>query len=181
MSDQHGGSRIATPRRRAMTRCSPSPASSTSRTPPAGHPAATRRPDDTSSAGHPRQTTKRASCVTAASAPATRCSPTCVMGRTGKGYQHTDRVRPRHADGRHRRASTCGECAAACPDGALTNKPITVALDAGQAELEEVESVCPYCGVGCAVNLTSWTRRPTRSSYSRRAAPSSGTEGRGSA
>ncbi len=39
----------------------------------------------------------------------------------------------------------CGECVAACPTGALSN--------AGGAHLEQsdrkVDSVCPYCGVGC--------------------------------
>ena len=39
---------------------------------------------------------------------------------------------------------------AACPTGALTNKPITLPL-VPRAELKQVESVCPYCGVGCAL------------------------------
>ncbi len=49
----------------------------------------------------------------------------------------------------------CGECVQACPTGALM--PATV-LDADQvgdsADYdEEVESVCPFCGVGCQVSL----------------------------
>ncbi|HYD93959.1 MAG TPA: formate dehydrogenase subunit alpha, partial [Noviherbaspirillum sp.] len=39
----------------------------------------------------------------------------------------------------------CGECVQACPTGALTS-----AADAAQtAPDKEVDSVCPYCGVGC--------------------------------
>ena len=39
----------------------------------------------------------------------------------------------------------CGECVAACPTGALSN-----ATGAHKVETEKkVDSVCPYCGVGC--------------------------------
>ncbi|MDH5356322.1 MAG: 2Fe-2S iron-sulfur cluster-binding protein, partial [Gammaproteobacteria bacterium] len=39
----------------------------------------------------------------------------------------------------------CGECVAACPTGALSN-----ASGAHQQEADrKVDSVCPYCGVGC--------------------------------
>jgi formate dehydrogenase major subunit len=39
----------------------------------------------------------------------------------------------------------CGECVAACPTGALSN-----ATGAHQIEADrKVDSVCPYCGVGC--------------------------------
>jgi formate dehydrogenase major subunit len=39
----------------------------------------------------------------------------------------------------------CGECVAACPTGALSN-----ATGAHQVEADrKVDSVCPYCGVGC--------------------------------
>jgi formate dehydrogenase major subunit len=44
----------------------------------------------------------------------------------------------------------CGECAASCPTGALTNKPITLPL-LPRTQTKAVESVCPYCGVGCAL------------------------------
>jgi formate dehydrogenase major subunit len=46
---------------------------------------------------------------------------------------------------------TCGECVAACPTGALTNKPIRDVPIRPRSELRQVESVCPYCGVGCAL------------------------------
>src|SRR5262249_29717367 len=44
----------------------------------------------------------------------------------------------------------CGECAAVCPTGALTNKPITLPL-VPRSQTTPVPSVCPYCGVGCAL------------------------------
>ncbi len=43
---------------------------------------------------------------------------------------------------------SCGECVAACPTDALTNKPVAAPKDATP---REVKSVCPYCGVGCAI------------------------------
>ena len=46
---------------------------------------------------------------------------------------------------------TCGECVAACPTGALTNKPIRDIPIRPRTELDAVDSVCPYCGVGCAL------------------------------
>ena len=46
----------------------------------------------------------------------------------------------------------CGECVQACPTGALM--PAGLLDDAGVGDVgtdREVESVCPYCGVGCRV------------------------------
>ena len=49
----------------------------------------------------------------------------------------------------------CGECVQACPTGALM--PATVLDDAQAGDSadydSEVESVCPFCGVGCQVSL----------------------------
>ena len=42
------------------------------------------------------------------------------------------------------------ECAAVCPTGALVDKSVDLALRP-RAELDQVDSVCPYCGVGCAL------------------------------
>ena len=39
----------------------------------------------------------------------------------------------------------CGECVAACPTGALSNASGAHLLEADR----KVDSVCPYCGVGC--------------------------------
>ena len=46
----------------------------------------------------------------------------------------------------------CGECVQACPTGALMEASLVD--EAGvdrRLELDEVESVCPYCGVGCQI------------------------------
>ena len=49
----------------------------------------------------------------------------------------------------------CGECVQACPTGALM--PATVMDDAQQGDSRDhdraVQSVCPFCGVGCQVSL----------------------------
>ncbi len=47
----------------------------------------------------------------------------------------------------------CGECVQACPTGALM--PATLVDEAGRGSRaydEEVQSVCPYCGVGCQIS-----------------------------
>ena len=72
-----------------------------------------------------------------------------VIGRTGKGY--TTRIgfdldQPMGES----TCVSCGECVAACPTGALTNKRLTLPL-VPVADTKNVESVCPYCGVGCAI------------------------------
>ncbi|MFD1342800.1 formate dehydrogenase subunit alpha [Litorisediminicola beolgyonensis] len=49
----------------------------------------------------------------------------------------------------------CGECVQACPTGALM--PASVVDEAQRGDSrdfdEEVESVCPFCGVGCQVSI----------------------------
>lgn len=45
----------------------------------------------------------------------------------------------------------CGQCVQACPVGALVPKK---ALGKGRPwEMQEVRTTCPYCGVGCQLNL----------------------------
>jgi formate dehydrogenase major subunit len=72
-----------------------------------------------------------------------------VIGRTGKGYRTRigfDLNQPMGSS----TCVSCGECAAICPTGALTNKPITLPL-VPRSQSMAVDSVCPYCGVGCAL------------------------------
>ena len=46
----------------------------------------------------------------------------------------------------------CGECVQACPTGALMPAAIVDAAGVGHPEVDrKVESVCPYCGVGCQI------------------------------
>ncbi|MGH3980802.1 MAG: formate dehydrogenase subunit alpha [Pseudonocardiaceae bacterium] len=73
-----------------------------------------------------------------------------VIGRSGKGYPTRiafDLDDPMGASS----CVTCGECVAACPTGALTNKPINNIPIRPRSELDRVDTVCPYCGVGCAL------------------------------
>ncbi len=73
-----------------------------------------------------------------------------VIGRSGKGYGTRiafDLNDPMGASS----CVTCGECVAACPTGALTNKPIRDVPIRPRKELDAVDTVCPYCGVGCAL------------------------------
>jgi formate dehydrogenase alpha subunit len=45
----------------------------------------------------------------------------------------------------------CGNCVQACPVGALTPK---MSIGKGRAwEVEKIETVCPYCGTGCRINI----------------------------
>ena len=46
----------------------------------------------------------------------------------------------------------CGECVQACPTGALMEAALVDEKGVGHTDnLEEVDSVCPYCGVGCQI------------------------------
>jgi formate dehydrogenase major subunit len=78
-----------------------------------------------------------------------------VIGRTGKGYDTRigfDLDNPMGAS----TCVSCGECEKACPTGALTLVDLITREDQPEAkqktELDRVDSVCPYCGVGCAIS-----------------------------
>jgi formate dehydrogenase major subunit len=49
----------------------------------------------------------------------------------------------------------CGECVQACPTGALMPATVVDAAQVGDSKDfdTEVESICPFCGVGCQVSL----------------------------
>ena len=72
-----------------------------------------------------------------------------VLARSGKGFETRiafDFDQPMGESS----CVSCGECAAACPTGALIDKGVGRAPQP-RLELEAVDSVCPYCGVGCAI------------------------------
>jgi formate dehydrogenase major subunit len=72
-----------------------------------------------------------------------------VIGRTGKGYATRigfDLDQPMGSS----TCVSCGECLAVCPTGALVNKPISLPI-VPRRSLKQVDSVCPYCGVGCSL------------------------------
>ncbi len=75
-----------------------------------------------------------------------------VIGRGGKGYLSRivfDNDQPMGES----TCVSCGECMAACPTGALTDKPLTLpVLD--NTPLQQVDSLCPYCGVGCSITYS---------------------------
>ncbi|GAB1513067.1 formate dehydrogenase subunit alpha [Actinophytocola sp. KF-1] len=73
-----------------------------------------------------------------------------VIGRSGKGYQTLIAFDFNDPMGQSS-CVTCGECVQACPTGALTNKAINNIPIQPREQLDAVDSVCPYCGVGCAL------------------------------
>ncbi len=79
-----------------------------------------------------------------------------VMGMAGRGH-HTIPVFDQHDPMGHSTCVTCGECVQACPTGALMEKTL---LDTAartrtvpDEKIEEVDSVCPFCGVGCQTKV----------------------------
>ncbi len=78
-----------------------------------------------------------------------------VIGRTGKGCE----TRIAFDNGLPLGGSSCvscGECVATCPTGALTDKRLVetgakVPVETGSGT-RRIDSVCPYCGVGCGIS-----------------------------
>ncbi|MFD0852855.1 4Fe-4S dicluster domain-containing protein, partial [Actinomadura adrarensis] len=98
-----------------------------------------------------------------------------VIGRSGKGY--STRIAFDLDDPMGKSSCvTCGECVSACPTGALTNKPINNIPIRPRSELEAVDTVCPYCGVGCALTYYVDRERGAISFAEGRAQP--GSQGR---
>jgi len=111
-------------------------------------PGGARRPQDASS---PVIAVDHQACILC-----DRCIRACdeiqnndVIGRSGKGYNARIAFDLDDAMAESSCVS-CGECVAACPTGALVDKPIALDLRP-RSELRPVDSVCPYCGVGCAL------------------------------
>ena len=133
----------------ATTCCSTWPTASASpgrppscRAAPAGAP--TRRTPSSTS------TTTPASSATAASGPATTSRATTSSAAPARATRPGSRSTSNDPMGASS-CVTCGECVQACPTGALTNKPIRGIPIRPREELDAVDSVCPYCGVGCAL------------------------------
>ena len=74
-----------------------------------------------------------------------------VIGRHGKGSGTRigfDQDRPMGKS----TCVACGECAAYCPTGALTDKVLVPGIEDFKGA-HTVPSVCPYCGVGCSIDV----------------------------
>ena len=69
-----------------------------------------------------------------------------------QGLRHADRVRPQRPDGRVV-VRDLRRVRRRVPDRRATNKPINDVPIRPREELRQVESVCPYCGVGCALTF----------------------------
>jgi len=75
-----------------------------------------------------------------------------VIGRAGKGY--TARIAfDNDLPMGQSTCVSCGECMAACPTGALIDKPLTLTV-LPETPVKKVDSLCPYCGVGCSLTYT---------------------------
>ena len=77
-----------------------------------------------------------------------------VIGMAGRGHDAQivfDMADPMGAS----TCVACGECVQACPTGALTPTTMVDADQQGDSKAydREVNSVCPYCGVGCQLSF----------------------------
>ncbi|MDA0809062.1 MAG: formate dehydrogenase subunit alpha [Planctomycetota bacterium] len=74
-----------------------------------------------------------------------------VIGRSGKGFASQIAFDLNNPMGDSTCVS-CGECVSSCPTGALVQQQITLPVLPSD-EMTSVDSVCPYCGVGCAITF----------------------------
>jgi formate dehydrogenase major subunit len=117
-----------------------------SSTPQTGHAATSARADSS----HPAMDVRLDACI-----QCTRCVRACrevqVNGVIGMGWRGAqtqivfDLADPMGAS----TCVGCGECVQACPTGALMPKALRAKQPAGARVDKHVDSVCPFCGVGC--------------------------------
>ncbi len=109
---------------------------------------ALRREQPKADVSHPAMAVNLDACI-----QCTRCVRACreeqvndVIGYAGRGA-HSRVVFDLGDDMGASTCVACGECVQACPTGALMPKTLV-----GSQQVDrEVDSVCPYCGVGCQI------------------------------
>ncbi len=67
---------------------------------------------------------------------------------------HTQIIAEFDKDLRDSECTFCGQCVQTCPTGALGDKKALRDADT-EGEVKKTRTVCPYCGVGCAVDMLS--------------------------
>ncbi|MAS94698.1 MAG: hypothetical protein CMO55_15980 [Verrucomicrobiales bacterium] len=67
---------------------------------------------------------------------------------------HTQIIAEFNNDLRDSQCTFCGQCVQTCPTGALGDKKALRDAET-EGEIKKTRSICPYCGVGCSVDLLS--------------------------
>jgi len=91
-----------------------------------------------------------------------------AIGFIGRGYDSTIGP-PFDRDLGDSECLFCGECVRVCPVGALTEK--TSRFETGEPGLHKVRTTCPYCGVGCQMDLNVQQNRIVKVTTPRTGAP----------
>ena len=71
----------------------------------------------------------------------------------GRGFE-TQITTEFGGDLRDSQCTFCGQCVQTCPTGALADRKALRAVDV-PGDTEKTRTICPYCGVGCSVDLLS--------------------------